>query len=409
MDPQAGLFVARQPIFDRQLQVCAYELLFRSGMSEGFDGTEENLATAKVISAAFFSPERDDGLRGKPAFINFPQRLLEEDGGLLLPRHRTVVEVLETVEPNAAVMAACSRLRSEGHRIALDDVVETKTRHPLSQVAEIVKADLRGAGCAGLAKIASLYRGSHELLAEKVETKEEFREAVALGYTMFQGYFFARPETSATRQIPASKLNYLRILEEIHRPDFDLPALSRLIRIESSLSYKLMRFVNSVLFSPDARIDSVERAVAFIGENMMRRWLSVVALMDLTSDKPHELLVSSMIRARFAELLAPCAGLATHAGDLFLAGMFSHLDALLGRPLEEILDGLGLPDHLLECLLGTSPPNDRMAELWRLVLAYQTGNWAEAGQAADGVGISLAGLPPVFAAAVRWSDELTRQ
>jgi EAL and modified HD-GYP domain-containing signal transduction protein len=200
------LYVARQPIFDANLNVHAYELLYRSAAEGGFNGADANQATARVISAAFYTAHGAGILGGKPAFINFPQRMLEEDDAQILPPRSTVIEVLEDVEATEALRRACRRLRAAGFRVALDDVTDGRARHPLADAADIVKVDFRGTGRDGWSAIASLYQPSLQLLAEKVETQEEYRAALSLGYTLFQGYSSPslRPPPRATSRSRSS-------------------------------------------------------------------------------------------------------------------------------------------------------------------------------------------------------------
>jgi c-di-GMP-related signal transduction protein len=402
------LFVARQPIFDRNLNVLAYEVLFRSGLTNSFDGTEANTATSKVISAVFYSPNGEDVLGGKPAFINFPERLLLNDGASILPPASTVIEVLETVQPDASVVAACAELHSRGYKIALDDFVDTELPHPLAPVADFIKVDLRASTKQQQKSILARYRHSLSLLAEKVETQEEFEEAADMGFTYFQGYFFAKPIITSSREIPGFKLNYLRILQEIHRPEIEVKNLTKLVAREPGLSYKLLRYVNSAAFARLNTIESIEQALVFVGQDGIRRWLSVVALMDLTSDKPSELAVSALVRARFCELLAPEAGLSGRSGDLFLVGMFSHLDAMLGRPLDELLDGLKLNDDIRNTLAGTAAPGNRFAAVWKVVLAYEAADWTGLAESARMFGIKTEGLSTLYAAAVKWAGDVFR-
>ncbi|MFB3778711.1 MAG: EAL and HDOD domain-containing protein [Bryobacteraceae bacterium] len=402
------LFVARQPIFDSQQRVFAYELLFRAGMVNSFDGTEENTATSKVITAAFYSSEGEQLLGGKQAFINFPRALLTGDGASIIPPETAVIEVLETVAPDEHVVASCGELRSRGYRIALDDFVDTAAPYPLVPHAEYIKVDLRAASIAQQAAILDRYRGRVRFIAEKVETFEEFERAKSMGFTYFQGYFFSRPVITPIRQIPGFKLNYLQILREIHATEMNVTNLSALVAREPSLSYKLLRFVNSALFTHLHEIDSLEHAFLFIGEDGIRRWLSVVTLMDLTSDKPAELAVTALLRARFCELLAGAAGLGARAGALFLMGMVSVLDAMLGRPLDQLLDGLGLQAETQRVLLGEAAPQEPAARLWKLVLAYEAADWPQVVESAGALGVAIEALPPLYSSAVAWADETFR-
>jgi EAL and modified HD-GYP domain-containing signal transduction protein len=398
------LYVARQPIFDTHVNVVAYELLYRSGTVNAFDGSEENTATAKVISASFYSPGGRDIMDGKPVFINFPRTLLVSGGGAILPPEEVVVEILETVTSDPEVIAACSALRSQGYRMALDDFIPDPGPQPLTEFAGYLKVDFRATDSAQQLEAVRRYGKTTCMLAEKVETPEEFRRAKAMGYSLFQGYFFARPVIVSTRDIPGFKLNRLRILQQLQLADMDFAAMGELIHYETCLSYKLLRFVNSALFTVRKPIESITQAMVYIGEMGMRRWLPVIILTDMSSDLPGQLPVNALIRARWCELLAPEAGLGHRRGDLFLLGLFSHLDAMYGRPMEELLPGLNLNGDLAETLLGQRPYGDRMAALWDAVIAYEQGRWDRMAEFCALGRIHTGSIATLYASAVKWAD-----
>jgi len=402
------LFVARQPILDARLNVVAFELLFRSGQANIFDGSEENASTAQVINSAFYGPGGEDILRGKPAFLNFPRGLLVGDGGATLPPAQTVIEILETVEPDEEVVAACQRLRARGYRLALDDFVPAGGSNPLLSLIQYLKVDFRLTTRSQQAKVARRYGRDVQLLAEKVETEEEFRAASSMGYTLFQGYFFARPVILSRQEVPAFKLDYLRIMEELHRDELDFDQIAGLLRAQPALAYKLLRFVNSALFAIRQEIGSIQQAMTIIGEDELRRWLSVALLMGLTTDKPDEVMMNALARARFCELLAPQAGLESRRADLFLVGLFSRLDTLFGLPLEEVLGELNLREDMRRALLGTAKPGERLAALWDLVLRYEAAEWDAAAERAAGLGVTVERLREAYTSALSWSDEVWR-
>jgi len=403
------LLVARQPIFDSRLQVRAYELLFRSSLKNSFDGSEGNAATSKVISAVFGSPDTERLLGGKPAFLNFPRTLLVEGAACVLPPKTTVVEILETVEPDAVVVEACERLRSQGYQLALDDFVPQKAPHPLIPLADYLKVDFRATSPEEQRLAASQFGDQLQLLAEKVETRDEFRRAARQGYQYFQGYFFARPEILAARQIRGMKLNYLRILSELHHPELDFHKLTALLKREHALAYKMLRFVNSALFSRREPIESIHQALTFVGEDAARKWLMVVGLLDLTTDRPAELAANTLVRARFSELLAERSGMRDRKEDCFLMGMFSRLDAMLGRPLEELLEELNLHDEIVRALLERPQDGDRLARLWKLVVAYEAADWIEVDPLASALQIHMGVLGSSYTEAVTWADHVCRQ
>ncbi|MBZ5577805.1 MAG: EAL domain-containing protein [Acidobacteriia bacterium] len=398
------LFVARQPIFDAHMNVFGYEALFRSGMENVFDGSEGNTATAKVISALLGSVEGERLMGGRPAFLNFPRMLLVEEAASILPPETTVIEILETVEPDAEVVAACHRLRARGYRLALDDFIPTAAPNPLTQVVDILKVDFRLTSPSQQQLAVDQFGSQLQLLAEKVETREEFQRASRMGYQYFQGFFFARPAITVAHQIDGWKLNYLRILQELHHPQLDYARLTELLRREHALSYKLLRFVNSALFARREPIESLHHALAFAGEEAARKWLSVVTLLDLASDQPTELAVNTLVRARFAELLAPVAGLRGRSEDCFLMGMFSRLDAMMGRPMEELLAGLNLHEEIARVLLGRPHSDDRLPAIWEMVEAYETADWVRTARLSSALHLATDSLTSSYTEAVGWAD-----
>jgi len=402
------LYVARQPIFDANANVVAYELLYRSGSVNVFDGSEENAATSRVITASFYSPGGREIMGGRPVFVNFPRWLLVAGGGAILPPGEVVIEILENVGPDREVLAACRALRDKGYRIALDDFVPQAGMDPLIAAVDYLKVDFRLTTRVQQRSLARQYGRKVRLLAEKVETREEFEFARDLGYVLFQGYFFARPVIVGTREIPGLKLNRLKILEQLQMPGMDIAAMGDLIGHEPALAYKLLRFVNSALFTVRNRIASIQQAILYIGEVGMRRWLPVVLLTDMNSGGPNELTVNALVRARFCELLAPAAGLPERAGDLFLLGLFSRLDAMYGRPLEELLSGLNLREGVAEILLGRPAPHDRLAAIWNTVTAYEQAQWESMTESAAVAEIADGVIPGCYAAAAKWADSVIR-
>ena len=293
------LFIARQPIFDEQWNVVAYEVLYRSGLTDSYDGTDDRNSTAKVINAVFYSHDGEGIVSGKKAFINFSGSLLIDGSATILPPESTVIEILENVEPTSEIIRASEALRRRNYKLARDDFQESERPHPLASVVDILKVDFRTTTQQQREGIADRYRKTHHLLAEKVETQEEFESGKRLGFGMFQGYFFSRPILSSTREIPEFKLNYFHILKEIQRAEPNLEEIKELIKREPSISYKLLRFVNSALFGRRTRIKSLDQAVHFIGENELRKWLSIITTMELAKDKPLEVAVNALVRARF--------------------------------------------------------------------------------------------------------------
>ena len=318
MKLSVNIFVARQPVFDRQRQLYGYELLYRSdAVRNEFDGTEASAATQHVISNSLLSIGLENILGGKKAFVNFDQNLLSDGIHLSLPRATTVIEILESVEPSASLIALVQRIHEQGYTIALDDFVSRPEFEPLTALAQVIKVDVRVTSRTEQERLLQTYqpRGI-ALLAEKVETYEEFEWALAAGYEYFQGYFFARPSVLSSYQLPASKLNCLRLLSELQHPDLDFKRLEALIRADVALTYKLLRYVNSALFSRRVPVPSIARALVIVGSDDIRRWAMLATLPMLASDKPSELATLSVVRARFCERLIRLAGISADQRSL---------------------------------------------------------------------------------------------
>jgi len=403
------VFVARQPIFDRRQRVYGYELLFRPHLDSTASGTASSAASLRVITNSLLSIGVEALLAGTRAFINFPEQLLTDERALSLPPSMAVIEILETVKTGPAVMAACRNLRAKGYTLALDDFPQQADYAELAGLVDIIKVDFRATSAAEQEAILNHYlpRGV-KMLAEKVETQEEFHRARELGYHYFQGYFFARPVIVSRREVPGFKLSYLRILREIHQPELEFQELESVIQSDVSLASKLLRYVNSAVFGWISPVQSIRQALALLGEQEIRTWASLAALHTLAVDKPDELMRMALLRARFCELVAPWEGLAHRKADLFLMGLFSLLDAMLDRPLAEILAEMRLTGECAHTLLGTSHPGQPMALIYTLVREYESGNWEAFSAAANQLHVPVEIIPELYLNAVAWSHQISR-
>lgn len=297
-------FVARQPIFDREEKVFGYELLFRNGLENAFTGGDADTASRSTLDSSLLIG-LDVLCDGKRAFVNCTKDTLIKGLVTLLPSHSTVVEILESVAPDPDVVSACQRLKQAGYLIALDDYVAGDPREPLADMADIIKVELKLTTVEQRAALIKRYGPWRcRMLAEKVETQEEFAQARDQGFVYFQGYFFRKPEMLATRDMPANRLNYLRMLQEVSQHDLDVPAIEKMIKSEASICYRLLRYLNSAVFGFKSEIHSVRHALSILGEREVRRWVRLVAAVGAGQDKTSDLVLSALVRARFGELLA---------------------------------------------------------------------------------------------------------
>jgi c-di-GMP-related signal transduction protein len=396
-------FIARQPIFDKQQQVYAYELLFRSGLTNACQHPDLNEAASKVIADSGLLLGTENLTGGKKAFINVTREVLVNELVHLLPKELTVVELLETVEPDAEVVSACQKLKQSGYLLALDDFVYDARFEPLIELADIIKVDFLATGRTEQEALARRMAATRTLLlAEKIETHEAFQEAANLGFSFFQGYFFCKPTILANKDIPGFKLNYLRMLQEINRPDLNFQQIEQIIRRDLALTYKLLRYINSAAFSWRSEIDSIRQALMMLGERQFKKWVSLVVLTSMAQDKAEELVVQAVVRARFGEALAPFFALTARADDLFLMGLFSLIDAILDRPLSDVLKDLPLADDIKAALTGQE---NVLRQAHQFILAYEQGDWATASACTEQFAMDESVIPKLYLAAVEWAAQ----
>lgn len=400
-------FIARQAILDRNGSVYAYELFFRTGIENSFPRVDAELATSRVLADSFLVFGIEELTGDVPAFVNFPRGTLVSEQALLLPSDRVVVEILETVDPDPDVIEACARLKRHGFRLALDDFVLRPDYEPLLRLADIVKIDFRLTPGPERARLARRFlRRGLTLLAEKVETDAEFREAKRLGYAYFQGHFFSRPSILHRRDLSSSRAQYLRFLQELSAPELDFGALAGLIQSDISLSFKLLRYINSAAFGLRQPVASISHALRLLGEREVRRWASFLAMAELAGSKPAELLRLALTRARLCETLGTQAGLGTRTSDLFLLGLFSLLDAMLDRPLADILADLPLEADLRAAL---SERAGRMGAILRVAVDLEEGAWTRVPEAVAEAGLQEPALADAHLEAIRYADRIWRR
>ena len=398
-------FIARQPVFDRSEQVYGYELLFRSGLENRYTADDGD-AAALDVADNFLNASARTLTAGRRAFINCTRRFLVNEYATLLPKDETVIEILETVEPDGEVLAACRRLKRLGYIIALDDFVYAPELQPFVDLADIIKIDFQLSGPSqrqrAVAEFAPL---GIQLLAEKVETRDEFAEAHSSGYGFFQGYFFCKPQIVPSLQIPAFKAHYLRLLQAINEPELDRNEVVSLLDREVSLCYKLLRFVNSPLFGFKSEIGSTAHALALLGDREVRKWASVAAVLGVAGNQSNELVLTSLTRGHCCELLGAPPGARRAGQSMFLLGVFSLMDAMLGRPMSEIAAEIALPEMVRAALLGA---HNRHATILELVKAFEAARWDEVSELAAAAGVGESQLSSAYLQAVDWAQKVFR-
>lgn len=399
--PPPTKFVARQPILDIHRSVVGYELLFRTGWENAFRGESDD-ATRQMLDNCLWMDI--DSLTGhKLAFINCTREALVSKLVTLLSPATTVLEILESVEPDQELINACVALEAMGYRLALDDFLPRPEMKPLIEIASYIKVDFRQSDAEQRKQIHALARDSGAiLLAEKVEDQQEFDIALQEGYECFQGYFFCRPKIIADRQIPPNRMNYLRLLVELTRSPLNFQELTRIARAEPSLVYRLLRLANSALVAARSEVTSFLGAFMLIGEDRFRKLVSIAASGILGQDQPPAALISlSLERARFCELLAPLIG--ENSTEQFMLGLLSLVDAVLQVPMETIVKALPLRPTAEAALLGDLNPASLPLSLIR---SFEKGAWGTCVCEAKRTGVSEETLVGLYMESVQWANEV---
>jgi c-di-GMP-related signal transduction protein len=409
-DPQARpvqVFIARQPILDLHRRVYGYELLYRSGFYEDSADTDVAVATTEVIANGLMTIGLARLVGNSFAFIGFDRDLLLSDVPLMLPARNVIVEILKTVEMDDAVVARCQELKKLGFQLALDNVSAINRVSPLAALADIVKVDFRQSGPAEQERVASEFNHLQtRLVADNVETKEEFERAHRLGYSYFQGYFFAVPTVVTGNRVSSQKSTYLQVFSELTHENLNYAHLERLFKHDPPMTYRLLRYLNSALFSWTSPIQSIRHALTLLGDEELRRWVGLLGLASLAEGRPGALIVAAMIRGRFCELLSCRTPLSNRSSELFLTGLLSSFDQVLQCPMEGVVEGMGLSTDVCEALLGSGDESSRLHRVLGLTLAWERGDWDKVLELSQSLAIDTAVVADDYTEAVSWSERM---
>lgn len=368
----SDIFIGRQPIFDRKLRVVAYELLYRHADVDRAVISDFDAASSEVVVNSLIDVGLDRLVGHAQAFCNFTRGFLLKGAGVSFAPGRLVVEVLETVRPEPEILTALKQLSEAGHQIALDDFILTPETEELVQYADIVKVDVLEQSRAQVASQVFRLRKLKDLtlLAEKVETHEDFEYCQQLGFDFFQGFFFSKPQVMSGRRIAPSRLAMLRLMAELQRPEIDMGVLQQIIETDVNLSVKLLRQINSCFYSLLSEVKSVRQAIIYLGVMHIRNWACVVALGTI-DDKPQEVVTMSLVRAKMCELLGGVQD-AEQGSEFFTVGLFSMLDTLFDSPMEEVLEQMPLDSEIKAALMSRE---GRLGNVLANVEAHEKGQW----------------------------------
>jgi len=397
-------YAARQPILDKSKNLYAYELLFRDSINNVFPEVDGDEATSKMIEASKFNLGISEFTHNKPAFINFTLDTLEKGLPEMLTNEELVVEILETVKPGKKLLSHCQALHKKGYIIALDDYIHQPVWAHFYPYVQIIKVDWQDSSKEQILEIKKAI-ASHphiKLLAEKVETYEEYNDAVELGFELFQGFFFSKPEMVKTKALSPSQMAMAELLYETSKADLDLAAITGVFERDVSLSYKLLRYANSPIFRRRNEISTIKQALVTLGSAELKRFLGLMFAANANPDKPSELINSAMARAKFCEIVASEVNAPVDTSIAFLTGLLSLIDAILDESIESIMEKLPLAQEIKDTLL---TKKGVMAALIKLLELIEHAEWDKTNLVTDKLGLDRGKVIESYNQALAWADE----
>ncbi|WP_426369943.1 EAL and HDOD domain-containing protein [Pseudocolwellia sp. HL-MZ7] len=397
-------YAARQPILDINKNLYAYELLFRDSINNVFPDIDGDVATSKMVEASKFNMGISDFTANKPAFINFTLETLSQGYPEMLSPEELVVEILETVKPGKRLLALSKDLFEKGYTLALDDYEHQTVWKHFYPYIKIIKIDWQSSSIEQIKEIiAAVTDYPHiKLLAEKVETYEEYNLAVELGCVLFQGFFFAKPEMMKTKTLTPSQMSMAELLYETSKSELDLTGITSVFERDVSLSYKLLRYANSAMFKRRNEISTIKQALVTLGSIELKRFMGLMFATNINPEKPSELINSAMARAKFCELAAENMKTDINSSKAFLTGLLSLIDAILDEDIASILAKLPLAQDIKDSLLTRE---GSMAQLIQLVEFIEHAQWDESTATMDKLGLTREEVIKDYNDAIAWADE----
>lgn len=404
------IFIGKQPIFNRNETIVSYELLYRNKNKNNVPGQfDGNLATVDVLINAFLTVGIEELSKGKPVFINFTEKLLMADFLDHFNPDNLVIEILEDVIITEEIIARVRELKGLGYRIALDDFtldVFTPMHERLLPSIDYIKIDFMLTTAEARQQIKNKLQQLNpqiKFLAEKVETREEYNEAFAAGYVLFQGYFFQQPQIVSSKDIPANSLQYFRLLALLKDEEADVYEISEMIECDIALTYKLLHLINSSDSRGRTKIRSIHQAIMLLGLTELQKWIYLLAVRDakrMETDVFHELLHISLFRAKVCEQVARMKGLRNHS-EYFLIGMFSNIDSLLQRPIDKIMQHLPFSEEIIQTIIYQ---NTEMAPILHLSMALNSLNWERISELAEQLDIPDSQIDIIYYSTLEWVE-----
>jgi EAL and modified HD-GYP domain-containing signal transduction protein len=397
-----NVYTARQAIYNRKESVVAYELLFRDSLHNVFPCVESNSATSKLLLDTHFNQGLNKITSGKIALINYPEQALIDQIPTLLPPNEAMVEILECVNPTPEVYEACLRLYRKGYKMALDDFIYSKEWEPFLKLVKLIKFDLQQTSFEEIEQVLpkiNIHKNL-KILAERVETQQQYDKAKEMGFDFFQGYYFCTPQIIKQKDIHANQSVILAMFQETLKPDVNYTKLSSFFERDAALAFKLLKFINSGLFPVRDPISSLKQALVYLGAAEVKKFVTLILTAHIAEHKRQELTEMSIIRARFCENIASKVA-PSLSDDAFILGLFSLLDVILEQPMDSLVKQLPITKDVSAALIGHE---NVLGNILGITKAYETASWSAMKKACARFRMEQDVLPDYYVDAVQWAN-----
>ena len=399
-------FIARQPILDRKKEVFAYELFFRDGKNNCFPNVQKDEATSKLITKNYQTLELDDISCSKKSFINFQPETLISGLPAFLDPENVIVELVVGKSDENRLLDTCKHVKKMGYKIALEDCNLEPRWNQFLPFVDILKVNTQRENIDFLAKNMNRFTDANvQLIADKVETQESFTIFRDMGFDYFQGYFFVRPESVSNKNLPTSKLALVELIGASSSESFDIEGINSVVEHDAGLSYMLLRFINNPTINKRHKITSLRHALNYMGEVEIKKFVALLAMANLSDDKPIELIHLSLVRAKFCDLLGTEKGIGINPPTAYLVGLFSVLDALLDQNMELLIEKLPVVDDIKIALCGGQ---NNLSMYLLLAKAFESSNWLKIIRISKFLEIDQIRLHSLFNEAILWSNGIRR-
>jgi EAL and modified HD-GYP domain-containing signal transduction protein len=382
----------------------AFELLFRDGESNFFPNIDADKATSKIIVDNQLTLGINEVTDNLPAFINFHTDALIHHFPFFLDKKDIVIEILESVAISEELINACKMLKAKGYTLALDDYDFDSKWDVFLPFIDIIKVDVFEVSMEDLKRfLPRFHHVKIQWLAEKVETLTEFEQLKELGFTLFQGYFFAKPEMLKKVNITGSKKHLIDLMKHSCSTEFDFDAISDIFRKDLGLTYKLLRFINSPGYGPSKEISSLKHALIYIGDNELKKFIALLVFADLNEGKPKEIFRSSLIRAKFCEKISTTQEDKNNPPKAFLTGMLSQIDGALNQSISDVMKILPIHEDIKAALV---QKDNYLAKYLELSMILEQGDWEKAKTTSYSIKLNEEVYLDTYKESIQWSDAM---